>query len=87
MPTLTLEAKDPCPQCGYESIWIRVASFRVNKKSLRQRDSGAILAHATPGGCPECGFHFRRDSSPKRWQLKPNDQETVDSYRRKRGWI
>lgn len=82
MPTLTMTPKSRCPLCGCRVEGFYVATFRINKRSLRTAERGGLMV--TNPECRECGFENRAPEI--RWTLDPESQATVDAYRARKGW-
>jgi predicted Zn-ribbon and HTH transcriptional regulator len=81
MPVLTMTSRATCTLCGGRIDGVYVATWRINKRSMRSGDGGLIMRDPH---CRHCGFEAW--SVPERWVLTTEDQAKVNAYREKRGW-
>jgi len=72
-----MEARQPCHICGAPCRWIQIASVRVNKRSLRQRNAiGAQIDR----WCLECRAR-QPGEMPNRWWLDAESTALVEAVR------
>ena len=81
MPMLTMRPTDRCVVCGYRLRGFRIATYRINKRSLVSPRGGLVFVEPT---CAECGHPTPITS--ERWQLEAESQAVVDAYRKRKGW-
>ena len=83
---VALEARTPCPLCGYQIRVSMCGTARVNKRSLRVKPTLGWLAYNT---CPECGTEVRSASSVPRtaYRLSAESDAEVIAYRERKWGI
>ena len=80
---VALEARTPCPLCGYQIRVSMCGTARVNKRSLRVKPTLGWLAYSR---CPECGTEVRSASSVPRtaYRLSAESDAEVIAYRERK---
>lgn len=75
-----MEASVSCVLCGWRIRLARVATVRVNRRSLRcQRGLTSF-----PGRCLECGTGNSGTIAPGMWRLMPESAVRVAAYRQRK---
>ena len=83
---VALEARTPCPLCGYQIRVSMCGTARVNKRSLRVKPTLGWLAYSR---CPECRTEVRSASSVPRtaYRLSAESDAEVIAYRERKWGI
>ena len=80
---VALEARTPCPLCGYQIRVTMCGTARVNKRSMRVEPTLGWLAYSR---CPECRTEVRSASSVPRtaYRLSAESDAEVIAYRERK---